>query len=214
MFDKILSLKQKGYSPNLILDVGAYKGTWTRDCLKIFSNCEYKLFEAIDYPELRAITRHQIKCYNVLLNDSVSYVDWYEARNTGDSMFCEKSKHFSSCAPIKKQTTTLDILLKDEILPSEIFIKIDCQGAEIPILKGATTLLKNVSFIVLELPFFGQYNNNVPSFLEHLSFMDSIGYIPYDVADMHYINGFNMQIDLLFIKKTHSLNKKVQDLLN
>ena len=214
MIDMIFSLKQIGYAPNLILDIGAYKGTWTRDCLRIFNNCKYKLFEPINYPELKSIENENIKYYNVLLNDSVSEVDWYEGRNTGDSMFCEKSKHFSSCIPMKKETTTLDVLFKDEILPSEIFIKIDCQGAEIPILKGATTLLKNVSFIVMELPFFGQYNKDVPSFLEHLSFMDSIGYIPYDIADMHYINGFNMQLDLIFIKKTHPFNKTVQDLLN
>jgi FkbM family methyltransferase len=214
MFNKIFALKEKGYSPDLILDIGAYKGTWTKDCLRIFNNCEYRLFEAIDYPELKLINSEQIKCYNVLLNDSVAELDWYEGRNTGDSIFCERSKHFLNCVPMKKQSTTLDILFKDEILPSEIFIKIDCQGAEIPILKGATTLIKNVSFIVMELPFFGQYNKGVSSFLEHLSFMESIGYIPYDIADTHYINGFNMQLDLLFIKKDHPLNKTVQDLLN
>lgn len=49
-----------------------------------------------------------------------------------------------------------------------ILIKIDCQGAEIPILKGSTKILNSVDFIIIEMPFFGQYNENVPNFLEHI----------------------------------------------
>ena len=209
MFSRIQKIKEKGYSPDLVLDIGAYKGLWTRECNRIF-NTQFMLFEAIDYPELRASDK---QVYNVLLNDKEEQVDWYEARNTGDSMFCEKSKHFVNCVPVKKQTTTLDSIFKDMPIPNEIFIKIDCQGAEIPILKGGLSLLKNVSFILLEMPFFGQYNTSVPSFLEHLKFMDSIGYVQYDICELHYINDFLMQIDIIFIKKDHSLNSVVQKLL-
>jgi FkbM family methyltransferase len=209
MFSRIQKIKEKGYSPDLVLDIGAHKGLWTRECNRIF-NTRFMLFEAIDYPELRASGK---QVYNVLLNDKEEEVDWYEARNTGDSMFCEKSKHFVNCVPVKKQTTTLDLIFKDMIIPNEIFIKIDCQGAEIPILKGGLSLLKNVSFILLEMPFFGQYNTSVPSFLEHLKFMDSIGYVQYDICELHYINDFLMQIDIIFIKKDHSLNSVVQKLL-
>ena len=209
MFSRIQKIKEKGYSPDLVLDIGAHKGLWTRECNRIF-NTQFMLFEAIDYPELRASGK---QVYNVLLNDKEEEVDWYEARNTGDSMFCEKSKHFVNCVPVKKQTTTLDLIFKDMIIPNEIFIKIDCQGAEIPILKGGLSLLKNVSFILLEMPFFGQYNTSVPSFLEHLKFMDSIGYVQYDICELHYINDFLMQIDIIFIKKDHSLNSVVQKLL-
>jgi len=212
MFSRIQKIKEKGYSPDLILDIGAHKGFWTKDCNRIF-NCKYMLFEAIDYPELKMIVSQNKQVYNILLNDKEEEVDWYEARNTGDSMFCEKTKHFINCKPIKKQTTTLDIIFKNITIPNEIFIKIDCQGAEIPILKGGLSLLKNVSFILLEIPFFGEYNTNVPSFLEHLKFMDSIGYVQYDICEMHYMNDFLMQVDILFIQKDHSLNSSVQQLL-
>ena len=210
MFDRLQVLKSKGYNPDLILDIGAHKGTWTRDCLRVFTNSEYLLFEAISYSELNFI-KHKV--YNLLLNDTETEVDWFEARNTGDSMFCEKTKHFKDCIPTKRKTTTLDLVLNDKILPSEIFIKIDCQGAEIPILKGANNTLKNVSFILLEIPFFGEYNTNVPSFLEHIIFMNSIGYNVYDICEQHYINNFLMQIDIIFIKKNHELNINVQKLL-
>ena len=43
--------------------------------------------------------------------------------------------------------------------------------------------------------------------------MDSINFIPYDIVDNHYKNGFNMQIDMLFINKNHRFNGDVQQLL-
>ena len=51
------------------------------------------------------------------------------------------------------------------------------------------------------MPFFGIYNENVPNFKEHIDYLDSIGFIPYDVLESHYINDYNMQIDILFINK-------------
>ena len=40
--------------------------------------------------------------------------------------------------------------------------------------------------------------------------MDSIGFQPYDIVDNHYINNFNMQVDMLFINKNHSFVVDVQ----
>ena len=96
---------------------------------------------------------------------------------------------------------------------TNIFIKIDCQGAEIAILKGAADVLAKTDFILLEIPLFGQYNAGVSTFLEHIQYMDSIGFQPYDIVENHYINNFNMQVDMLFINKTHTFVKDVQNRL-
>ena len=63
------------------------------------------------------------------------------------------------------------------------------------------------------MPLFGQYNEGVPTFLEHISFMDSIGFNVYDIIDNHFINNFNMQVDVLFINKNHHYNTIVNELL-
>ena len=83
-------------------------------------------------------------------------------------------------------------------------MKIDCQGAEISILKGAKTLINKIDFIILELPLFGQYNENVLNFYDHIKFMDKIGFQIFSKTDNHYKNNFNMQIDILFINKMSS----------
>jgi FkbM family methyltransferase len=210
MFDKLLHLKTLGYFPDTILDIGAYHGNWTRNMKQIFA-CDYYLFEAIEYPHLGSD-----KVYNVVLSDKIAEVDWYQMKNTGDSVFREKTHHFKNCEIIKRQTIDLNTLISQENILSEsknIFIKIDCQGSEIPILKGSTSILSRTDFILLEIPLFGVYNEGVPNFLEHIKFMDSIGFVAYDILEHHYINNFNMQIDMLFINKTHSFNTTVNEKL-
>ena len=43
--------------------------------------------------------------------------------------------------------------------------------------------------------------------------MNSIGFITYDIIESHYINNFNMQLDVVFINKNHEFNKTVNQLL-
>lgn len=213
MFQSLARLKNNGYIPDMVLDIGAYKGTWTEDCLKIFPDAKYILFEPIKYDELNKFKCiENISVFNVLLNDENKNVNWYEMRNTGDSMFKELGHAFVNCEPQIRESNTIDSLSIDTSNSKNIFIKIDCQGAEIPILKGASTILNKVDFIILEMPFFGRYNENVPNFLEHIKFMDSIGFLPYDYIDSHIINQFTMQSDIMFIKKSHIFNKIIADI--
>lgn len=217
MFDKLLALKNKGYSPDAILDIGAHKGWWTNSMRQIYSDCNYYLFEATNYPELEQFKDNKnISVFNAILNEKIEQVDWYQINGTGDSIFKEKSKHYENCEPIKKMSVSLNhVVLQENILCEEkhILIKIDCQGAEMPILKGSTDILDRTDFIILEMPFFGKYNLNTSNFLEHISFMNSIGFIPFDIIETHYINGFNMQVDVLFINKNHNFNNLVNEKL-
>jgi len=216
MFNKIQILKEKGYYPDTILDIGAHHGNWTNSMKQIYNNSKYYLFEAINYLELNQYNDPNVKCFNVLLNDKIEQVQWYEMKNTGDSMFKEKTYHFDNCKTIIRESIDLNnYIIQNNILQEtkNILIKIDCQGAEIPILKGSTSILEKTDFIILEIPLFGQYNENVPNFLEHITFMDIIGFVTYDIIDNHYINKFNMQVDIMFINKKHHFNTTVNNLL-
>lgn len=215
MFNRIAVLKTKGYIPDTILDIGAYHGHWTNDCKNIYPDAKYCLFEAINYQELNRYQNDtNVKVFNAILNDKQEEVNWYEMQNTGDSIFREKTHHFENCNILKRQTNTLNNVLSEhpDIMTNakHILIKIDCQGAEIPILKGSSEILTKTDFIILEIPLFGQYNEGVPNFLEHIKYMDEIGYIPFDITDNHYVGGFNIQIDMMFINKNHHFNQDVQ----
>jgi FkbM family methyltransferase len=218
MFDKINILKQKGYYPDTILDIGAHQGFWTICMKQIYNNSKYYLFEANDYDELNKFNNDNnvIVYNNIVLNDKIEEIDWYCIKGTGDSMFKEKTKHYINCDSIKRETIDLNThILKNNLFQESknILIKIDCQGAEISILKGASSILEKTDFILLEIPLFGQYNDGIPNFLEHIQYMNSIGFITYDILESHYINNFNMQLDVVFINKNHEFNKTVNQLL-
>ena len=217
LFERIHQLKSKGYVPDTIFDIGAYHGHWTHDMLHIYPDATFFLYEAIEYHELssRDFQTAKVRVFsNTLLHETETDVVWYQKKNTGDSMFRENSWVFKDCEKIVRSTTTLDQHCADHHLEVErmgsIFLKVDTQGSEIPILKGGSAIAKKADFILLEVPFFGQYNTGVPSFREHIEFMESIGFVPYDILENHYVCEFNIQVDILFIRKDHPLVDSVK----
>lgn len=211
------SIKQKillnGYKPDIILDIGAHHGNWTNDCLNIYSGSKYILFEPIKYNELTRFENNQnIEVIHEILNEKECIVNWYEGRNTGDSMNKELSYHYNNTVPIQRNSFSLNSF-SDRIIGNKIFMKIDCQGSEIPILKGASKLYNRIDFIILKIPLFGQYNENTPDFLTHIKFMDDIGFIPFDIIKNNDVNNFTIQLDIIFISKNHSYHRLVQDRL-
>ena len=203
-------LKSFGFEPKNILDIGANKGKWTLEIKKkVFSKAEFTLIEAIDYEELEKLSlKHDnINYKNILLDEIEHLVTWYEKRNTGDSLFRENTGYFDDCKEIKRTTTTLDsVFQKNEVFE---LIKIDCQGAEIPILKGGNILVQKSSVIILEVPFMGEYNIGAPNFYEHINYMENIGYRVFDIVELHRVDNILIQIDIIFIKKGHEFEKKV-----
>ena len=204
------TLKSFGFEPKNILDIGANKGKWTLEIKKkVFPKAEYTLIDAIDYNEAKKVSSKNKNIYfkNILLDELERNVTWYEKKNTGDSLYKENTGYFDDCKEIKRNTTTLDSVFKK----SEFFelIKIDCQGAEIPILKGGKRLIEKASVIILEVPFMGEYNIGAPNFYEHINFMENIGYRVFDIVELHRVDNILIQIDIIFIKKGHDFEKKV-----
>lgn len=212
------SIKQKlllnGYKPDCILDIGAHHGNWTKECLNIYPYAKYLLFEPIKYQELNQFSyNNNIEIINEILNEKECLVNWYEGRDTGDSINREISHHYKNIIPIQKNSFPLNQYLDKIQGKRKILVKIDSQGSEIPILKGASQLYDRIDFIILEIPFFGQYNENTPGFLSHIKFMEEIGFIPFDFLESHNINNFNMQVDVMFINKNHPFCELVQQRL-
>ena len=213
LINSLKKLKSFGFEPINILDIGANKGKWSLLVKKkVFPLANYTLIEAIDYDELSSINNFSnMTSMIVLLDEKVGKVIWNEMRNTGDSIYKENTSYFDDCKKIERDTTTLDIAFQDKKYFD--LIKIDCQGAEIPILKGGKNTILNTSVIILEMPFMGEYNIGVPNFYEHIKYMDEIGYQVYDIIEMHRAEDILIQIDIIFLKKGHIFEKKVNNII-
>ena len=88
-------LKKYGFEPKKILDIGACWGGWFNSTLKVFPEAQFTLIDSIEYQELKTIsqkTNHKV--FFETLSDNVRDVEWYEKRNTRDSIYREKTSFF------------------------------------------------------------------------------------------------------------------------
>lgn len=85
---------------------------------------------------------HDVEVFPVGLSNRPGFAVLYGASSTGASLICNwagASKHFRRMIPL----STLDILLGDRFEGKKMFIKIDVEGVEYGVLKGAAKTMKN-----------------------------------------------------------------------
>lgn len=201
-------LKTVGWSPTTILDIGGYKGHWTRAFRVQFPRATFAVVEPNSHPELQSLG---VPVYREVLSSTLKEVSWYSNLSTGDSLYPERTRHYASVAPVVRHTTTLDTLFPTQRFD---FIKIDCQGAELDILAGGQTMLQDTDVLLLECSFAGQYNAGAPSFADYIRIVDALGFAPLDLPELHRANGVMCQVDILFLRKTSPMWTAIQQRLS
>ena len=121
---------------------------------------------------------------------------------TGCSIYRENTQHYHDDVIVTTDmpTQTLDMILKtyQENVVFD-FLKMDTQGSELDILKGATNTLDNIKLIQAETDVSG-YNIGVPSQGIVIAFLKEIGFELIGVLDQVVCDDKLLQEDLLFEK--------------
>jgi len=214
-YHRLKFLADLGFSPRRILDIGAYHGTWTEMVGEIFPRAKIFMIEANpDFSEILSNVPESEGYEIALLGDKERKATNYYAASIGESMtgnsrYKEKTIFFKNAIVKKLPLTTLDSICKKRKLTSIDYIKIDTQGSELDILKGAKQILKKkVEFIHLEAQNL-EYNKGAPLFPEVIKYMDKIGYTLFDIIELHYLpSGEQFQSDLLFARNESKLLRK------
>ena len=197
-------LKRIGWAPNSVLDVGGFKGNWTREIQQAYPAATYTVIEPNPHPELRTLNA---RVYYDVLSDTAKSVNWYSTLGTGDSLYKELTPQYASVSPTSRTTTTLDALFPTE---SFDFVKLDCQGAELDVLRGGSRVLGEAEVLLMECSFAGRYNLNAPTFAEYIQTAESLGFAPLDIVEHHRIAGLLFQVDLVFLRKSSPLWSQIQ----
>jgi len=216
----LINLIKKEVEIKTIYDIGAHRGDFSNFLSKTsLKGKEFYLFEANEKNE-KYLRKFSFKYFIEVLSDKKKEVQFYSKPNEslgGDSYFRETTDIYDSFDSSTKITETLDNLVKKNKLPLPNLIKIDTQGSEIDILKGASKSIANCKLIYLECPII-EYNLGSPNLDQYIKYLGSINFIPYDICEVHYIDKILVQIDILFIKmstfnKVHP-EKKNLNILN
>jgi len=201
-FERLKILKHSGFELECALDIGAYRGDFTRMLLNLWPNASIQQFDADD--RNKSFLNHNAKI--AVLGNEEKLVDIHliddmgSGSTTGTSIFKEKSSFYSNSYTKQCKMKLLDDLVDFKGDWSKGLIKIDTQGSELLVLEGAKKFLKlNPKFILLECSFV-EYNSGSPLIVDVFEYMKKINYVPVDITELMYDNGYLIQSNVLFEK--------------
>lgn len=208
LMNLFITLKIIGFSPKHILDIGANHGTWTREVLKYSPNSYFTLLE----PQSWLKSSFQDLLEN---NEKIRYFPYGAGEETGHFNFTISNSDDSSSfrynrieasklgyRQLKIQVITINDLLKKLIdLPHPDLIKIDAEGLDLEVLKGADEIFGKTEIIMIESAVFNKNFDN--SVYNVINFMNTKDYILFDITDLNrpYYPKILWLMELVFIKK-------------
>lgn len=182
--DYLFKIKNEGTSPKVIYDIGACVLHWTREAVNVWPQSQFIAFEAME--ESASIFQHYGVPHHigVLADEDGKSVTFYQ--NTthpgGNSYYRENeainpnaTTYFPDTVARTVQAVTLDTVVQQRGMPLPDLIKMDVQGAELDILKGASTCLAHCRDVILELQKV-EYNKGAPLREEVIAYMATQGF--------------------------------------
>jgi FkbM family methyltransferase len=177
-----LSLAIAHINPSTVLDIGANIGGWYLEAKQCWPNATFFLVEAND--ECRTALEQLGAPFEIaVLSNTEKEVDFFTMKDcgtaTGCSYYRENTPFFEGdkAVPHRVKTTTLDRLVdsKGIIKSGKLLIKLDCQGAELDILKGGPLTVNSADAIIIEIAH-TNYNEGAPLAHEVLAYLTGLGF--------------------------------------
>jgi FkbM family methyltransferase len=170
-------LKTMAVTPAVVYDIGACVLHWTRKAKEVWPEAKYYLFDATESVK-PFHAQSGLPSYNGVLTDSDNkLVEFYENLDHpgGNSYYRENSTAYNDSHKRLKIGYTLDTIVKTNNWPLPDLIKMDVQGAELDVLRGAQHCLAACNDIILEAQHV-DYNLGAPKIQDIIDYMSTIGF--------------------------------------
>lgn len=201
--------RASGFVPEMIVDVGAARGEWSEEACLVFPDARYLMIDPLPQNRLAleavAAKIGNAYVYTAALGAQTSR----RAINThGDQSSFLKSQDFVG------GVCEVDVRTCDEIFAREplkgtlgrLIIKIDVQGYEMDVLRGAERALESTEMLLIEVSIQRIYQDN-PLAHEVIAYLGARGFCIYDIAS--YVQRPHdralTQVDIVFVRESSPL---------
>lgn len=206
--DSLALLDQKGFRPDIVIDIGAAGGTV--GLYETWPQCRYVLVEPLSkfVPELTAIcSRLPQADYRIAAAGSRTGRQ-HIAYHPTEAHVVALAQH----APADWPRDDIEMVTVDQLVAEErkrrsvhfVLLKVDVDGPEIDVLIGSTETLALSTVVVIEAPL---HDQEVGRFGQIMSFMTSRDYDCFDIIEPLFRPGDNIlwQVDLVFVRRDSGL---------
>jgi FkbM family methyltransferase len=196
-----------------VLDVGAYKGGFSRRVLNLYRGATVHAFEPNPeaFNELKAnmLGNSEFYVYNLAVSSHTGTLNLNINRNPATSSALLESQHgrryfakfLETIKCMEVEAVTLDQWSESSLNKAVDFIKVDVQGLDLEVLKGAQRLLEtSVKAVLVEVQFIKLYDECF-NYYELFSFLEERGYQLFQVYDLRSSSeGRLLWGDALFVR--------------
>jgi FkbM family methyltransferase len=208
MRDALLRLRNRGFQPKLAVDGGACVGEWSILFQSVFPQATLLMIEpqrqhAERLRRLAQGSSGRLHFIPSLLGppglESVEFTVLNDdSGGTGSSVLPENS-HVARSVEHRK-VCTMDALVADLKLGAPDFVKLDVQGYELEVLKGATAVMEGQPLLLLELSFV-EYNVGAPLAHDVIGWLAERDFLAAEIVDLSRRDDVLVQMDVLFIPR-------------
>lgn len=204
-------IKKEDFEPRVIYDVGANIGTWTLLAKSFFPDAAVHAFEPLpehltklnsNTDRLTQIATHPFCLGNENKNAVINVSSFSDSSSMLDATPLEFEQFGIKKAA--EQTVTVkrvDDLIEQGVLPVPDLIKLDVQGFELEVLKGADKYIDQVSYLIVEVSF-KRYYYDQPLFLDIANYLSEFNFGIHAFGHSTPTGQELGQIDVLFKKQS------------
>ena len=205
----LANAKRIGFQPGTIIDVGFAYGT--DGLFDVFDEAHAIIIEPVAEmePVMRKFCegRREARYLIAAASDEPGTLEMVVRNGVTGSGFHSKFKERDSQRR-SVPTITLDGLIAEVQPPKPYLLKLDVEGHEMQVLRGAAANLKDVEMIILEV---GTWAEDHPlgrtSMMDLFRYLEDQGYVFYEFVDPGYrqIDGAMYMFDAIFVRRNSIL---------
>ncbi len=187
-------LKSQGFRPQVIFDIGASSGIWSEEMLEVCPSARYHLFEPLaDHADIyktdlpgRLALRRNLTLHPIALGETNGTVEMLMFRDAYGSSMLDAGYEVAVDRRVSVPLFRLDDYVEKHGLPLPQVIKIDCQGAELKILRGGLNALRNTQVVFLETWLKRCYGPDTPLLHEVIEMLEGFGFSLMQFGDVFH----------------------------